>query len=185
MVLSDGAPEMINILRRVAEGIEVSYQLVDVWHTVEYVAEASGAVGLEVAFEVKRAKEDLLKCEDGATKVLERMRSWRTQRRKAGKGVPKALSGAIRYFENKTKERLMDYATARKAGFPVGSGAVEAIAKTVVSIRMKRAGSRWKYRSGQHVLTLRSHVVSSRWDDVIAWHVAKNDNQIPAMRELA
>lgn len=185
VALSDGAPEMINILRRVTEGIDVAFQLVDVWHAVEYVAEACRALALEVALEVKRAKKDLLSREDGAAKVLGRMRWWRTQRRKQGKRIPKALSDAIRYFENKTAAGLMDYGKALNAGFPVGSGTVEATAKTVVSIRMKRSGSRWKHRSGQHVLTLRSHLVSSRWDDVMAWHVAANDNQTPAIREVA
>lgn len=185
VALSDGAPEMINILRRVTESIDIAYQLVDVWHAVEYVAEASRALNLEVKLEVKRAKKDLLKREDGAAKVLKRMRYYQRQRRKQGKRIPKALSDAIRYFENKMTAGLMDYANALSGGFPVGSGTVEATAKTVVTIRMKRAGSRWKHCSGQHVLTLRSHLVSSRWDDVMAWHVAENENQVLEIQELA
>ena len=99
--------------------------------------------------------------------------------------MPKPLSDAIRYFRNKLEAGLMNYAAARAAGLPIGSGTVEATAKTLVSIRMKRAGARWKHRSGQHVLTLRSHLTSERWDDVMGWHVAANDNQMPAMQEVA
>lgn len=185
VALSDGAPEMINILQRVTEGLEVEVQLVDMWHAVEYVADAGRALDRDVALELKKAKKDLLEREDGAACVLRRMQRWRKQRRKEKKPVPKLLSDAIRYFNNKIEAGLMAYAEAYAAGLPVGSGTVEATAKTVVSIRMKRAGARWKHQSGQHVLTLRSHLLSERWADVMDWYVAQNDNQIPAIREVA
>ena len=184
-LLSDGAPEMIHLLQRVAEDIKVEVQLVDMWHAVEYVTEASRALGRNTAKDLGRAKKELVEQDDGASRLLARMKRWRTKRRKEKKSVPKALTDAIRYFENKVEAQLMNYATAHRAGLPIGSGTVEATAKTLVSIRMKRAGSRWKHQSGQHVLTLRSHIMSQRWDHVMDWHVAHNDDQIPVIREVA
>lgn len=184
-LLSDGAPEMINLLRRVTEDIKVEVQLVDMWHAVEYVAEASRALGRDTAKDLGRAKKELVEQDDGASRLLLRMQRWRTKRRKEKKSVPKALNDAIRYFENKVEAGLMNYAKAHSAGLPIGSGTVEATAKTLVSIRMKRAGSRWKHQSGQHVLTLRSYMLSERWGDVMGWHVAHNDDQILVILDVA
>lgn len=71
------------------------------------------------------------------------------------------VKDAIRYMEKRLT--LMDYAAAQKSGLPIGSGNVEATCKTLVAIRMKRAGSRWKEKTGEDVLALRALVLSDRW----------------------
>jgi len=69
---------------------------------------------------------------------------------------------AIRYLDNRTSRT--DYAAARARGLAIGSGAVEATCKSLVAIRMKRAGSRWKAPTGNEVLTLRALQLSDRWE---------------------
>jgi len=64
------------------------------------------------------------------------------------------VGDALRYFQNRLA--LMNYADARKHGLPIGSGAVEATCKSLVSIRMKHAGARWKHQSGNEILQLRA-----------------------------
>jgi hypothetical protein len=69
---------------------------------------------------------------------------------------------ALTYLENHGER--MGYAEARAQALPIGSGNVEATCKSLVALRMKRPGSRWKETTGQQVLDLRSLVLSERWD---------------------
>ena len=72
------------------------------------------------------------------------------------------VGDAVRYIQSRLA--VMSYADARSRGLPIGSGAVEATCKSLVSVRMKRCGSRWKHQSGNEILQLRALQLSDRWD---------------------
>ena len=48
--------------------------------------------------------------------------------------------------------------------YPIGTGITEAAAKTVVSVRMKRAGARFSQHGGQTIMLFRAATLSKRFD---------------------
>ena len=62
--------------------------------------------------------------------------------------------------------RRMAYERFHQAGYPIGSGSVEAAAKVVVQARMKQAGMRWTRKGAQAMLALRCLLLSDRWPEV-------------------
>jgi len=87
----------------------------------------------------------------------------------------KKLKTELRYFRRNRKR--MDYARLKAGNLPIGSGVVEAANKTLVTVRMKRAGSRWSIDGGQAVLTFRSLSKSDRFDH--AWDLLAHTYKMP------
>ena len=58
----------------------------------------------------------------------------------------------------------MNYVDAQARNYPIGTGVTEAAAKTLVTTRMKRAGSRFDQHGGQTILLFRAAVLSERFD---------------------
>jgi hypothetical protein len=75
------------------------------------------------------------------------------------------VEAAIRYFRARLPR--MDYAAARHEGLPIGSGNVEATCKSLVTVRMKRPGARWKHATGDEVMQLRALQLSDRWTPAV------------------
>ncbi len=166
-LLSDGAHEMCNLLHThfpaaVFGNVE---QGIDFWHVVEKLAPAA-----EVIFGADGAKSELhrwrvrLRCANSAAEEI------RAELRGSGledtwRDSKRPVHEAITYFENHAER--MRFARSLRLGLPIGSGAVEATCKTLVAVRMKRAGSRWKSTTGEHVLRLRALPLSDRWDQAM------------------
>ena len=58
----------------------------------------------------------------------------------------------------------MQYTVAKRRHYPIGTGVTEAAAKTIVNVRMKRAGARFSQHGGQTVMLFRAAMLSERFD---------------------
>lgn len=66
----------------------------------------------------------------------------------------------LRYFERPSS--FFHYATARKRGFPIGSGVTEGGCKSVIASRFKRSGQRWFDSGAAPCLHLRTMHLNAR-----------------------
>jgi hypothetical protein len=168
ILLADGAAELWKLLtdHLNAETLGVPVrQLVDLWHLLEKLGTAArllyGEAHGSVVLQGWRLR--LLNRTSSVTEILQELRA--SGKARLAVGTSRPVHEAITYLEN--HQAQMNYAAARRRGFPVGSGNVEATCKSLVAVRMKRPGARWKEKSGEHLLNLRALALSDRWEPAI------------------
>jgi len=77
-------------------------------------------------------------------------------------GCKEALKGLVGYITRNAYR--MDYARYIKAGFQIGSGAMESLHRVASQIRLKRAGPGWLPETAQAIFNLRMMVLAGRWE---------------------
>jgi hypothetical protein len=71
----------------------------------------------------------------------------------------------IAYLGGHGEERHLDYATYRRRGLPMGSGAIESAIRRVINLRLKGNSVFWEEENAEAMLQLRSLVLSGRWNN--------------------
>ena len=165
MLLCDGAPEMWALLDKEFCAKDFAHRrirrLVDFWHVIEKLAPAAKTIfGTDGHKNLARWKLGLLNRSTARASILRELHESGLEDVRVDGERP--VHDAITYLQNHAGR--MDYARARALGLPIGSGNVEATCKTLVTLRMKRAGCRWKIDTGEHVIQLRALALSDRWD---------------------
>ena len=157
VVIADGARDNWTFL----DALEPDVTVLDAWHAVQHLKVAADAAFGEGSPEAmawfEKWRHILRHHPDGAFKVIDALRYL------ARKGVGiRIIARELGYF--RSNRRRMDYRRLADAGYPIGSGSVEAANRTLVTTRMKRSGQRWSRHGGQGVLTFRSLAKSGRFD---------------------
>lgn len=153
-------------LRLPRTAIGLVLYILDFFHAAEYLTEAAelvyGTDSPDAHATAAEWRETLKRAEDGADRVL---KSLRYHRDKLPKGKKRErMQEIIDYLARNNKAERLDYAHARELNKPIGTGIVEAAAKTVVNVPMKRAGARFDQHGGQTVMTFRAAVLSDRFE---------------------
>jgi len=165
-LLSDGAHDLVDALTTDVGGRvdrEV-FQAVDFWHLIEKLGTAARLLDGDHDKRLARWRLHLLNVEGAALSILGELRDSGRERVKLGETEP--VHDAITYIDNHHDK--MNYAALRAAGLPIGSGNTEATCKTLVDVRMKRAGSRWNIETARHIVQLRALATSDRWSEAMA-----------------
>jgi hypothetical protein len=164
-LLCDGAPEMWNLLDEAFDGdtfdTDALQRRIDFWHAVEKLSEAAHVLEnkCEAPRRLARWKLLLLNRSGARATILRELVDSGMEDVRVGDERP--VHNAITYLTNNADR--MDYASARRNKQPIGSGNVEATCKSLVGVRMKRPGARWKTTTGEHVIHLRALALSDRW----------------------
>jgi len=166
--LCDGAHELWALiaehLAAVAERTPI-VELVDLWHLLEKLGSAAREhlQAPDAETQVERWRLVLLNRPRAAEKIRLQLASWVTEGAPSGAGT--ALHDAQTFLTNHAHR--FRYAEARREGRPVGSGVVEATCKSLIAVRLKRPGARWKQPSANRIVQLRALALSDRWNDAM------------------
>jgi hypothetical protein len=139
--------------------------LVDFYHTTEHLSKAAEAIFGASSEYGKRwylKWRDALKTDANAPQSIIRSIDGYLERCKLPKGRADEVKKELTFF--KRNKKLMHYSEFVNNGYPIGSGPVEAAAKTIVKQRMCRSAMRWSRPGAQYILTLRAQVKSGTWD---------------------
>jgi hypothetical protein len=149
LVLGDGARW---IWSAAADQFGERIEIVDWYHATEHVWAVARAVAGDGTPAAARWAEASLEqlWAGGAAALLERLRTV------APAPVAARVVATERGYFQTNRER-MRYPEFRAQGLPIGSGAVESIAKHVNQYRLKRSGCRWSDAGGQAMAVLRAH----------------------------
>jgi hypothetical protein len=150
--------------------------VVDFYHACEHLKGGCDAIWGERTArghaEFARLRTLLKEADDGAARIIRTLKYH--QGRAAGSRRTR-IRAALTYFRR--QRGRMHYALYQRPHLPIGSGAVEAACKTLVTQRLKGAGMAWTMAGGQAILTLRSLLQSGRWEQ--AWPLLAADLRHP------
>jgi len=74
----------------------------------------------------------------------------------------------IAFLDRHGEDGHLEYATFRRRGLPLGSGAIESAIRRVINLRLKGNGIYWQEENAEAMLVLRGLVLSGRWNAVFA-----------------
>jgi len=163
--VADGAADNWEFLEQLSSD---GPDILDFYHAATHLKTSADAVHGAETVESRPLfeswKTTLKEDPTGADKIIRAI----MYRRDEAKGKAKAtLTRELEYFRG--MRNSMQYQAYKAAGYPIGSGMVEAACKTLVSERLKQSGMRWTQRGGQAILTLRSVIQSGRFES--AWRL--------------
>jgi hypothetical protein len=182
-IVQDGAAEMWQQMRTGLSkytSVTTFYETIDIHHLTERLAESLSVLPMQKVDKqrvFKRWRHNLPlddKEIDRVEKFLQKqLRDYfdncKTRRTRVRDKDYVTVRDHLKYIKNHKDK--MRYATVRKEGFSIASGATEGACKSTVSVRAKGCGQRWHSAGVNSVLTLRSYYMSDRFDSF--WSVFK------------
>ena len=172
-VVIDGAPDLrAHLLARFPDALHIT----DFFHVVEHIAD-----GLRTIFPHDELLRDsmrahlchVLKHEKGGARWV--MNWLRDPFRVLGARMSSARQKLVDKHANYIRGQLpyLNYPKAANDNLDLGSGAVEASCKTLVTQRLKISGAKWSREGARAILYVRSLAQSGRFDDAIGFHHAR------------
>lgn len=145
--------------------------ILDLFHVLEYLWKVAHVFYPENSPEAEGfVRHRLRMLLDGKVGyVIGGMRQMLTKQRKLHKPQRDIILKTIAYYESNRKAMRYDEYIA--AGYPIGSGAVEAACRHLVKDRMEGSGMRWKINGAEAVLQLRALYLNGDWDDYWQHHM--------------
>lgn len=153
--VGDGAPWIVTKFQD-NFGAQGGY-LLDFYHVSQYLAAAAEVIKPKNPKGWRQRQQGRL-LENKATEVLRALAAHRESETAANQPV-----NAAYHYLHKRRDHL-DYAGARRADLPIGSGEIESGHRHVIQQRLKLAGCWWKETHAQALLNLRVARANNLWN---------------------
>lgn len=154
--LADGAKPIWTLLHRLFPD---ALHLLDWYHVQEYLAAVARLLPDGAAW---LAQQQEALAERGPTETLATLTALTKRKPGSRKAVREAAQTALTYLTRRVEE--LDYPTARRLGYPIGSGRVESACKQVVQQRCKQPGMYWTHQHADWVLGARRAFLNGDWE---------------------
>jgi hypothetical protein len=151
--IADGAPAIWRMFTRCYPD---AFQLLDWYHVQEHLAQVAALLRDGKAWHT--AQREALRTRGPVPTLWEIRRLARTG---ATPAVCEAAQACFGYLWRQRKR--LDYPTAIRRGYPIGSGRIESACKQLVQQRAKLAGMRWSHPHLQAVLAARCAFFNGDW----------------------
>jgi hypothetical protein len=162
-IVQDGAPELWNLMSTACQqrGIVPSVEMIDRYHLDEHLAAALELVAATDGCAAAVHRRWAASLDGSDTAIVRIGRDLAPYLRRHARGDKLAeLSRHIEYVRN--NRGRMKYAGASRRGFPIGSGVTEGACKSMITVRCKRGGQRWRERGLTACLALRTQHLNER-----------------------
>lgn len=158
-----------------------------IWDRLEWVERRVGLSGAQAvrvldfyhaAHQMSLALETLGLSEKERRRLFRKLKRWlrrgwpglvvkELERLGGEAGWPDPLEQPLEYLRKHLLARHLDYASCRRRGLPLGSGAVESAIRRVVNLRLKGPGLMWLEENAEAALVLRAAAITGRWDETM------------------
>lgn len=165
--IADGARDLWLYFRRKYPN---TIHVVDFFHVCEHLSKLSDLFfdnHSEAKTWYKKYRTILKEDPQGASKLIRAARYRRNLIKENSE-----IESEIKYLQHNRKR--MNYFELRQKKLPIGSGVVEAACKNLIGARMKKSGMRWSVDGGQTILTLRSIILSNRWENFWSYFIEQH-----------
>jgi hypothetical protein len=156
-VIGDGAKW---IWKQVNALFPTAVQILDYYHCSEHVHKVGGLQFGEDAVQAREWVEAMMArlfwgYVDWAIEGLETLQPREDQ-------TAEEIRKLIGFLRNNAGR--LHYRTARKGGYPIGSGGIEAANKSISHVRLKRSGAWWYVEQANHMLALRCAIYNGTFE---------------------
>lgn len=167
--LADGAPwiweRVAWVQQRVGLSSEQVAEVLDCCHAVHHISLALEALTLPAAERQKHYRQ--LRQWLRAGRAYDVMVALSRLAEQQGKSLEEDVWTHIAFLEKHTDAQRTRYATFRRRGIPLGSGAIESAVRRVINLRLKGNGITWYEENAEAMAAMRAAALTDRWEETL------------------
>jgi hypothetical protein len=153
-----------SLWRLVYQYFPMAFFVLDIFHVLEYIAQAAHCFHKEKSPEARKFIRERLKMllTGNVGKMIGGLKQTLTKR-SLSKSQKYTLNKVIGYLER--NKQHMPYDVCLERGYPIGSGVIEGTCRNLINDRLELTGMRWTIQGAESIIRLRAAYLNKDWKD--------------------